>query len=65
LHHSNSISTTEKPVVLAAKWVFLEWFARVWQAHAAVETLWKLFFAKMRRGKLGNQKINGFRQPDS
>jgi len=48
---------------LAAKWVFLEWFAQVWQAGAAVETLWKLFFAKMRRFKLKNQKISIFARP--
>jgi hypothetical protein len=62
LHHGNSASAIQNPGVLAAKWVFLEWFARVWQARAAVETLWKLFFAKMHRVNSRAQAITVFRQ---
>jgi hypothetical protein len=62
LHHGNSASAIQNPVVLAAKWVFLEWFAQVWQSRAAVETLWKLFTAKMRRVNLISPAIAVFRQ---
>jgi hypothetical protein len=58
LRHSNPASAIKKRRVLAAKWVFLEWFAQVCQAGPAVETLWKLFFAKKRRAKLGHQETS-------
>jgi hypothetical protein len=51
LHQSNFPSAIKKTPILAAKWVFLEWFAHVCRVTLAVETLWKLFFAKMQRDK--------------
>lgn len=43
LRKSNSIPAIPKSFVLAAKWLFLEWFAAFRQDLPAVETLWKLF----------------------
>jgi hypothetical protein len=43
---SNSRTTIQKSLALAAKWLFLEWVAGFREADLAVETLWKLFRAK-------------------
>jgi hypothetical protein len=62
LHQSNFPLAIEKTPILAAKWVFLEWFARVSQAARAVETLWKLFFAKKLRDRLDDKKLHTLRR---